>query len=393
MFNPQNPEILELNRQRKMADLLTSQGMQNPQGQTVAGGVYVPPNPMEYLAKLFSTYAGTKANEKLDAKEVALAKALREQGVNEVNDILTLSQGRQALPSQELAGPAYQGVAPSIQYPAVEANSQAAMAKALTAQSPQAQTLAAPLMQNLLPKKTEKLIEYDTYLKEGGTKKFTDWSKEITPQQEEQNKLERQRINILASNQAQSRVPMGYRMLKDGTLEAIPGGPADIKAQTVNIGKETVDTLITGLKDKYNLLKESGGITSTSQGALSNIPAYLSSTGAGQATGKLFATENQSARNTIAQSRPLLLQAIARATGMSSKQMDSNTELQMYLKAATDPSLDYEANMTALNQLQDLYGIGGVAGSGAGTKTPGGLPSASDIDAEIARRQNKNKPR
>ena len=61
MFNPQNPEILELSRQRKMADLLTSRGMETPQAQTVAGGVYVPPNPMEYLAKLFSTYAGTKA--------------------------------------------------------------------------------------------------------------------------------------------------------------------------------------------------------------------------------------------------------------------------------------------------------------------------------------------
>jgi hypothetical protein len=82
MFNPQNPEILELNRQRKMADLLTSQGMQTPQGQTVAGGIYVPPNPMEYIAKLFSTYAGTKANQALDTKEVALAKALREQEAN-----------------------------------------------------------------------------------------------------------------------------------------------------------------------------------------------------------------------------------------------------------------------------------------------------------------------
>ena len=58
MFNPQNPEILELSRQRKLADLLTSQGMQTPQAQTVSGGVYVPPNPMEYIAKLYSVYKG-----------------------------------------------------------------------------------------------------------------------------------------------------------------------------------------------------------------------------------------------------------------------------------------------------------------------------------------------
>ena len=77
MFNPQNPEILDLNRQRKLADLLTSQGMQTPQGQTVAGGIYVPPNPMEYIAKLYGTYQGVERNKELDVKEMSLAEALR----------------------------------------------------------------------------------------------------------------------------------------------------------------------------------------------------------------------------------------------------------------------------------------------------------------------------
>ena len=117
-----------------------------------------------------------------------------------------------------------------------------------------------------------------------------------------------------------------------------------------------------------------------------NVPAYLSSTGAGQQAGKLFGTENQSARNTIVQSRPLLLAAIKNATGMSAKQMDSNVELKMYLAAATDPSLDYEANMKALNQLEDLYGINGGA---SGAKNNAILPSANDIDAELARRKKK----
>jgi hypothetical protein len=101
MFNPQNVEMLELNRQRRMADLLTSQGMQTPQGQTVSGGIYVPPNPMEYLAKLYSTYQGTKANRELDTKELALAKALRDQQQQMGQDYFEAISPTQT----ELAGP------------------------------------------------------------------------------------------------------------------------------------------------------------------------------------------------------------------------------------------------------------------------------------------------
>jgi len=187
-----NPELLGLERQRRMAQALVQQGMQMPQGEMI-GNRYVPVNPMQYIGNLFNVYAGQKGLENIDLKEAELAKALREQGAREVNDILTLSQGRPELPSEELAGPAYNGVAPSIQYPAIPADTQAALAKALTSQNPQAQTLVAPLMQNLLPKKTDKLIEYDTYKKEGGKMSFTDWADRI---EKERLALDRQRVNL-----------------------------------------------------------------------------------------------------------------------------------------------------------------------------------------------------
>jgi hypothetical protein len=100
MFNPLNPEIQELSRQRRMADLLTAQGMQTPQAQNVSG-IYVPPNPMEYIAKLYGTYQGTKANKELDTKEVALAKALRQQQVDQISQYQNLLNPTQT----ELAGP------------------------------------------------------------------------------------------------------------------------------------------------------------------------------------------------------------------------------------------------------------------------------------------------
>ena len=112
MFNPLNPlnsEIMELSRQRKLADLLTSQGMQTPQAQNVSG-IYVPPNPMEYLAKLYSTYQGTKVSKELDTKEQAMANALRQRYGDELKEFRNLMQGREELAPQQ-AGPTQTGQA------------------------------------------------------------------------------------------------------------------------------------------------------------------------------------------------------------------------------------------------------------------------------------------
>jgi hypothetical protein len=46
---------------------------------------------------------------------------------------------------------------------------------------------------------------------------------------------------------------------------------------------------------------------------------------------------------------------------MSAQQMNSNAEMQMYLRAATDPSLSYEANLDAMANLDRLFGTGEIA--------------------------------
>ena len=381
-YDQTNPEIIGLAEQKALAKALLQQGMnQNLQGQIVSGR-YVGASPLQGLADLLNIHTGKSMLRETAEKEKAIAEGLRQKGVRDIEDVMTLASGRQALPSEQIAGPAYNGVAPTIQYPEIKADPRAAMAKALLSENSNVRSVAPVLAQTAFPKSIEAIEKYKfAQTPEGGNFKgsLADFENQMTPYQ-------KAHLGILAGNQAQSRVPMGYRMTKDGGLEPIPGGPADQKAQTVDIGRQTVDTLATGLKSQYDILKESGGITSKNESAFSNIPAYLASSGAGQTAGKMFGTANQSARNTIAQSRPLLLQAIAKATGMSSKQMDSNTELQMYLKAATDPSLDYESNVYALEQLQNLYGIGGKAPV---VNNGSNVPSASDIDAEIARRKKK----
>jgi len=376
-----NPEMIGLERQRAMAKALLKRGMETPESQMISGR-FVGANPLQYIGNLFNQYAGQKGLEEADVQQQALADKLRTQENANLQTGLNQFYGTPEFTQQ---GPTPTGGNIPVQ-PATQPNRQMALATLLAPEGGAAsKAIAAKLIENEIPKTPEDVAKYNfAKTPEGGNFKgsFNDFQNQMTPYQ-------KAHLGILAANQSQSRVPMGYRMTKDGTLEAIPGGPADQKAQTVNVGRETVDTLVTGLKDKYDLLKSSGGITSTSEGPISNAMAATSSSGFGQAIGRTFGTQNQSERNKIAQSRPLLLQAIAKATGMSSKQMDSNTELQMYLKAATDPSLDYEANIYALDQLQTLYGIGGkapVVGNGNSN-----VPSASDIDAEIARRQKGKK--
>lgn len=310
-----NPDYADIERQKKIAELLIGESTEQPKGQMISG-YYVAPSWSQMLNPVAKAIAGTQAAKGAETKQTALVNALRGKKAEETKAISDAINAKDWNKASNLIAASETGAGAEYK----------------------------PLLAKFLV--PEQLSEKD---------------KEELRLREMEIK---QRLEIQNQQLAQSRVPMGYRMKSDGTLEAIPGGPADIKAQTVNAGRESVDTLISGLKDQYDILKKGGGIT-TQDNTLMNVPAYLSSTGAGQAAGKMFGTANQSARNSIVQSRPLLLAAIKNATGMSAKQMDSNVELKMYLAAATDPTLDYEANMKALDQLQELYGIGGKADGGS----------------------------
>ena len=379
----------QANRQKEMARMLLQQGqaqISGPAGQMVSGR-YVPNSFFQNLQGPLNMVLGAYMGNKGEEAQAKYAKELRSQGIKDIEDVMTLAQGRKELPAEQLAGPAYNGVAPTIQYPVLEANPRAAMARALLSENPNVQSLSGVLAQQAFPKTPDEVAKYNfAKTPEGGNFKgsFNDF-------QNQMNDYQRRSLAIQAANQGQSRVPMGYRMKQDGTLEAIPGGPADIKAQTANVGKETVDTLVSDLKDNYAILKGSGGITEKGAG-LSNAPAYLASSPVGQLAGKVFGTENQSARNTINSGRTLLMQAIKKATGMSSQELNSNFELQQYLKTATDPSLDYESNMEALDRIQKLYGVDGIATSGGKMPKEKKL-SSQDSEALAWANANPNDPR
>ncbi len=167
------------------------------------------------------------------------------------------------------------------------------------------------------------------------------------------SKIYRDMMANLAGQQFQLQ-----KMLAEPKLAA-----AQEKVEQKAEAKTQLTDIVSDLATKYKNLRDMGAIvTSTDEGlGVGNIGAKLGSTAFGQAVGSAFGTKAQTERESIEQTRPLLLNLIKNATGMSAQQMNSNAEMQLYLNAATNPKLSYEANMDALRQLDKLFGIGTVA--------------------------------
>ena len=71
-----NPEIQDVSRQRKLAELLTAKGLQQPQGQMISG-YYVAPSFTQQLNPIANMLAGQSIGERADTKQLEMASALR----------------------------------------------------------------------------------------------------------------------------------------------------------------------------------------------------------------------------------------------------------------------------------------------------------------------------
>lgn len=128
--------------------------------------------------------------------------------------------------------------------------------------------------------------------------------------------------------------------------------------QKQDIGRAQITNSVMAMINAYNNLKENSGVVSSDQHALTqNLPAYLMSTDIGQGISQALGTENQKIRNDIINLKPTLINMIRQVTGMSAKAMDSNTELQFYLRMLGDPKQDIKSSLGALQIINDTYGL------------------------------------
>jgi len=136
-------------------------------------------------------------------------------------------------------------------------------------------------------------------------------------------------------------------------------------------GQENIAKVLDKMFESYSDLNKAKAIPSSKNTALQNLQAY----GAASMPqiGRAVGSKEQGIRDTIEQIRPSLIQAIKNATGMTAQEMNSNVELQIQLKAATDPALQIESNIAALNNISSLYGLGkeySIPGVGGAPETP-----------------------
>ena len=160
------PEILALERQKKLADLLQSRALEQPQGQMVSGR-YVAPSIIQQLAPLANAYMGRKASEDVESRQSKLANLIRGQNVAETKDILETLQGREGqevpmvAPSTDAdAQPSgFYGTKPSMEMQgAVAPDKMAALMKALNAQGAGGQALAPQLMSSMFKEETPLIL-------------------------------------------------------------------------------------------------------------------------------------------------------------------------------------------------------------------------------------------
>jgi len=144
---------------------------------------------------------------------------------------------------------------------------------------------------------------------------------------------------------------------KAASIETAKGNAELELKKTASIpAKQRLSSVLSDLTSLYASLDRGGGSVNTSKDTLSNIGSYAANTAIGQGVGQMFGTQNQSIRNDIAAKIPLISAAIKDATGMSSQQMNSNFELQQYLKALSSPTNDIQANLKILSDLEKMFG-------------------------------------
>jgi hypothetical protein len=158
---------------------------------------------------------------------------------------------------------------------------------------------------------------------------------------------------------------------------------AQEKAEQVAEGKATLGDILSTAETLVKDLKNTGGMSSTSAGALSNLITSTQTGTAGQFLGGVFGTEAQSKRDQLKSVRLQLLNAIKQATGMSAQQLNSNVELQTYLKSLGSEGMTAEANLAIIDNLSKTYLGKGMMGA------PSAAPAApaGNIDALLRKYQ------
>jgi hypothetical protein len=98
-------------------------------------------------------------------------------------------------------------------------------------------------------------------------------------------------------------------------------------------------------------LNKMGAMVNPDNDMFTNLGAKVSSSYLGQIVGGAGGTKVASIQKQLTKLQPLMIAALAEATGIKSTQLNSNAELKFYLDAMADPNTDFYSNIAALDAL------------------------------------------
>jgi hypothetical protein len=158
----------------------------------------------------------------------------------------------------------------------------------------------------------------------------------------------------IAQMQVQGKIDIANLMasLKGPSAAVIK---AQERADKMAEGKESLSDTVEVAKTLVSDLAKSGGMTSTSNGPLSNLITSLGTGTIGQFGGRVVGTANQAKRDELNSVRLQLLNSVKEATGMSASQLNSNVELKTWLNSLGGADMTKEANEAILNNISNKY--------------------------------------
>jgi hypothetical protein len=351
------PEIYqqqqELNRQQQMAQLLMQQGQQSPQGRMV-GNRYVAPSFTQNLASLAQTGVGAYLQNKGDKQALELATKLREGKLGT----------QQALMEALNAG-----------------DTKKALSIATADQYGAGKEFIPALIGSVIPKKTDKLIEYETYKAEGGTKKYNDWAKEITPEKQAQLDIDRQRLGLeqrkfnadygvqggSMPQGGMQPVALGSPIMSNPNMPSYAQGtpvagmniapvntaglfPKDVRGIQVGLAKETAEAQQAKITSAFNMAPAIKEIETLLPNSTSGGVKTLLKEGYEYTSGKPTTKSGVDARLGVLGAK--LVAEVPRFKGA-----DSDKDVAQYKAAAGDVAntkVPWQSRMAALQTIKDL---------------------------------------
>jgi hypothetical protein len=171
----------------------------------------------------------------------------------------------------------------------------------------------------------------------------------------------------IAQMQVQGRIDIANLMasMKGPSAAVIK---AQERADKIVEGKESLSDTVEVAKTLVADLAKSGGMTSTSNGPLSNLITSLGTGTIGQFGGRVVGTANQAKRDELNSVRLQLFNSVKEATGMSASQLNSNVELKTWLNSLGGADMTKEANEAILNNISNKY-LKGMPNAQGGDKS------------------------